>query len=348
MGSRHVDALRRLGVVVAGVADWSSEIARQSADRLGIDRVFDSPEELIRSDDVDVVHICTPNSSHKMFCLAAIDAQKAFVCEKPLATTLHEAREIETAAARSRVFGAVCFNYRYYPMVRFLRQSRVTGDLGDVHLVHGEFLLEEVLMLADDGHWILDPGVMGPSLTLADVGVHWWDLVEFTTGQAVREVMCLKRSVRRPAVPESEDAAAILLRLENGAFASGVMCQAAPGYGNSISIELIGTAASARWSIDNANELSVRRLGGDKTVVRRGTGSAHLSTLPGSLPPGQPEGHDEAVRDLMRDIYSGIEGDTRGSSYPTLSDAVRGLAVLEALLCSAEGRRWVSVEVEPT
>ncbi len=345
IGSRHIDALRRLGIAVAGVADYSSESALLAAKDLDIERAFASPEELIQSDDVDVIHICTPNSFHRVFCLAAIDAGKAFICEKPLATTLHDAREIEVAAARARVSGAVCFNYRYYPMVRHLRQVRANGRIGTVHLVHGGYLLEEALQLSDEGNWRLDPKLMGPSFTLADVGVHWWDLVEFTSGQTVREVVCLRRSVRKPAVPESEDTAVILMRLDNGGLASGVICQAAPGYGNTIWIELTGDAASARWSIQHANELVLGDLGGDTTVVQRGAGSAQSAVVtPGSLPYGQPEGHDEAFRDMMRDIYSGFRASARNPTYPTLREAVHGLAVLEALVRSAEERRWVPVE----
>jgi predicted dehydrogenase len=344
IGTRHIEALRRLGINVAGVAASSLESARRHAHALGIERAYVSADELIHSNELDVVHICTPNGSHRTLCLTAIAAKKPFVCEKPLATSLRDAREIEAAASRSGVFGAVCYNHRYWPMIHFLRRSRADGELGQVHLVHGGFLLEEVLRISDEDHWMFDLERMGPSLTLADVGVHWWDLVEFTTGHKVSEAFCSKLSVRKPLVVESEDTAAILLRLDDGALASGVVCQAAAGYANLLWIELVGDAASARWTIERADELEIRRLATFKMVVERGSTPTAAILPPGSLPHVQPQGLNDAFCDLIRDIYSGILDHSLAGTFPTLHEGVHGLAVLQALLNSAREGCWMPVE----
>jgi len=341
VGRLHADALRRLGVPVTGVASLSPQIARLESERLGIDRAFGSTAELVASEEVDVVHVCAPNQLHLPVCRAALAAGKHVVAEKPLCTTAADAEALLRAADQTGVVHAVCYGYRYYPMIRALRHLVSTGELGEVHAVAGSWLNDELLTI-EPGHWMLDREQMGPSLSLADVGIHWWDLVEHVTAREIVEVLCESR-IARPGGRAGEDLAVLALRLEGGAVGSATVCQAAPGHGNTVTLEVIGGRATAAWDIRMADRLTVREPGGAQRVLERGTIPFAGLGIDSHLPVGQPEGHAEALLGLFRSIYDHINGGGSGSEHPTFADGVRGLRVLEALTRSAGDGHWVAV-----
>jgi predicted dehydrogenase len=341
IGRLHVDALRRIGVTVAVVAAATPEIAQHDADELGVARACASVEELTDG-NVEVVHVCTPNALHLSHCQAAISAGKHVICEKPLATSINDAEELLRLAEGAGLVHALCHSYRYYPMLQALRALIASGELGRVHTLHGSWLLEELLAI-DHGHWMFEPRLMGPSLALADVGVHWWDLVEHVSGLRIREVLCTTQAVR-PYAREGggEDSAAIIMRLDGDTIASGTICQAAPGHGNTVTLEAIGDRAAAAWDIRAADRLVIRRLGGRQGVLERGTAEVAALGVGTYLPAGQPEGHADALRELFARIYAHIRTG-EPTAHPTFVDGVRGLRVLEALLESARRGSWTAV-----
>jgi predicted dehydrogenase len=341
VGTLHADALRRIGVTITGLAAASPEIAQRDAERLGIESVYASAEDLIMSNDIDVVHVCTPNVLHLPLCRTALMAGKHVVAEKPLATSAHDAEELLQLAESACVVHALCHNYRYYPMVQALRALVLGGQLGRVHTVHGTWLAEELLTI-DPGHWMFDPRQMGDSLSLADVGIHWWDLVEHVTATTISDVICEIRTVR-PRAGRGEDCAVFLMQLNGGAIATGSVCQAAPGHGNTVTLELIGERATAAWDIRSANVLTVRELGGVHRVLERATGPVEALGVGAQLPVGQPEGHAESLLVLLGRVYDRIRKDESVGDYPTFADGVRGLRVLEALTLSASKKSWTAV-----
>jgi predicted dehydrogenase len=129
-GAVHARALRAAGDVVAVVASSSADGARAAAHALQAERHELSADDLISADDIDVVHVCTPNSSHLHLALAALAAGKHVICEKPLAMDLEGAHELAAAAAESALITAIPFVYRFYPMVRDARQRVRRGDTG--------------------------------------------------------------------------------------------------------------------------------------------------------------------------------------------------------------------------
>jgi predicted dehydrogenase len=341
VGALHVDALRRVGVTIAGIAAASPAIARRDAQRLGVERVYRSAEELIAADDVNVVHVCTPNALHLPHCRAALEAGKHVVAEKPLATTVRDADELLRLAEGADVVHAVCHTYRCYAMVQALRELVIRGALGRVHTIHGTWLAEELLAI-DPEHWMLDRLQMGSSLTLADVGVHWWDLVEHVTAGTIAEVLCETRA-GRPHARDGEDSAVLLLRLVNGAIACATICQAAPGHNNVLTLEVIGDRCAAAWDIRFADALVVRELGGPQRVLERATAPVKAFAAVGRLPAGQPEGHADALRELLTRVYERIRTGDRSADHPTFADGVRALRVLEAASESARTGRWTAV-----
>lgn len=341
-GTLHADALRRIGVEIAAVAALTPELARRDAERLGVPQSHVSAEALVADERIDVVHVCTPNSQHYAHCRVALEAGKHVVAEKPLTTSVANAAELLRLAEQAGVVHALCHGYRYYPMVQALRELVARGQLGRVRAAHGTWLLEELLVL-DPSHWMLDPEQMGPALTLADTGIHWWDLVEHTTGAPIREVLC--ETLTRPRRIEGEDTAALVLRLDGGILATGIVCQAAPGHGNTVTLELIGERRAAAWDIRDPNRLAVREVDGAQRVIERGMRPAAELGVGSRLPAGQPEGHADAIHTLLARVYAHVHADglTGREDYPTFADGLHGLQVLDALLDSARTRSWSGV-----
>src|SRR4051812_19423881 len=219
MGTVHARAIRRSGGVVSRTVGSSAESSRQAAERLGPESLTETVEELLAADDVDVVHICTPNSTHAGLAAAAIRAGKHVVCEKPLAVSPEEAETLVRLAADAGVTATVPFVYRFYPTVREARARVAAGSTGPLRLLHGSYLQDWLADPADDD-WRVDPALGGPSRTFGDIGVHWCDLVEFVTGHrivrlAARTMIAVpSRGGRRV---ETEDAVVALFETDQGA-----------------------------------------------------------------------------------------------------------------------------------
>ncbi len=342
IGRVHIDGLRRIGVDVVAVSASSAARAKTLADELLVARGCASAAELVSLDEVDVVHVCTPNALHAEQVRLALTAGKHVVCEKPLAPTVAEAEVLLAEAQRAGLVHAVAYNYRHYPAVQAMRVAVAARRLGRVHLVRGCYLLDEILTIDDAGAWLLDPARRGEALSLADVGVHWWDMVEHVTGQRVTEVVCSRQAVR-PGGGVGEDSAAIMLRLDGGATAVGAISGAAPGHSNTIQLELIGTEASHWWEQEDPDKLWLGRLGEPAARAMRQKEEDGVRT-PGTLqmPAGHVAGYLDAFRDLLGTVYGAIEGGA-DVTYPTFEDGVRGVRILDALVRSSDSGAWTTV-----
>src|SRR5690606_4167276 len=153
MGRVHSHAIAVAGGQVAGIAGSSPERAREAADSLRAAEVFDDVHELIAA--ADVVHICTPNHLHAPLALAAIEAGRHVVCEKPLATDAATAQAMTEAAREAGVVAAVPFVYRFHPMVREARARVAAGEVGRLVLAHGSYL-QDWLLRPEDDNWRVD------------------------------------------------------------------------------------------------------------------------------------------------------------------------------------------------
>lgn len=344
IGRVHIDALRRIGVEVSALVASSPERGAQLAEELRIPRACASAAELVALDDVDVVHVCTPNAFHAEQVRLALGAGKHVVCEKPLAPTAAEAAALQREAEASGLVHAVAYNYRHYPAVQTMRAATADGQLGRVHLIRGAYLLDEILEIDDPGAWLLDPERRGEALSLADVGVHWWDLAEHVSGQRIVEVACSRQAVRAEGAI-GEDSAAVMLRLDGGAVAVAAVSGAAPGHSNTIQLELIGTEASAWWEQEDPDKLWLGKLG---EPVRRAMRQKEPEgvRLPAThqMPAGHVHGYLDAFRDLIANVYEAVAQPGDGTPrYPTFADGAHGVAVLEALVRAADSHEWTAV-----
>ena len=186
--------------VVAAVAGSNPRSSAAAASRLRAERAASSAEELVDAEDVDVVHICTPNHLHAPLAERAMPAGKHVICEKPLSTGVDSSRRLADLAATAVGVTAVPFVYRFYPTVRDARGRVRRGDVGPLRLLHGSYL-QDWLSRPDEHNWRVDPSLGGGSRAFGDIGVHWCDLVEFVTGHRITRLVGPHADRSRAAPP---------------------------------------------------------------------------------------------------------------------------------------------------
>jgi predicted dehydrogenase len=242
MASVHSRAARAARAELGGAASSSEASAADAALRLGLDRSYISVDELLADDGIDIVHICTPNTTHAALALAALDAGKHVICEKPLATTVTDAVTLTERAAERGLTATVPFVYRYHPMVREARDRVQTGTSGAIRLIHGGYL-QDWLLKASDDNWRVDESIGGASRAFADIGSHWCDLAEFVSGHRITRVSA--RTYGTFPERATEDAVIMQFETDKGAVGSTVISQISAGRKNQLTLEIdeVGTHA---------------------------------------------------------------------------------------------------------
>lgn len=367
IGVAHIEALRRLGIQVAGVASSSPDRARVKADALGIERVYAGVEEMAADPAIDVIHIATPNYAHSEQAKIAFAGGKHVICEKPLAVSSEDTADLVTRADESGLVNAVCFNIRFYPANHQAMAMVAHGEIGEPRFITGSYH-QDWLLLETDWNWRLQPKEAGRLRAVADIGSHWLDLTRFISGRRVTEVMADLHTLvpvrRHPAGPvetfaavtetddlveeemTSDDAAGILLRLEGGARGAVTISQVSAGQKNSLRYEIAGSESALRWFSAQPDDLF---------VGRRGRANEILSRDPGLYAPeaarliGYPGGHVEGFPDTFRALFSQVYADVAAGSpsknptYPTFADGHDAVLVTDAIARSHDTQSWVAV-----
>jgi predicted dehydrogenase len=327
IGQVHVETLRALGIPVTGIVASSPASGQRHAQRLGIAHAYGSVGEMAASGEVDVVHVCVPNSLHADAAIEAIGAGCDVVCEKPLTLRLAEAEALVLAASRAGAAGGTCYHYRYFEGVAAARGLVRSGALGTVHMITGHYLSQELRGLAA-GHWLRDPAAVGPSLSLADVGTHWFDLAEHVSGERIGAVLA------EPALRATADAfghgTVVLMRLGEATAATVAVSQACVGIEqDELALDVYGSAGTLRWSLSEAGE-ALRVWSADRAVPETRRFADSLET-----------GTRRAFRELFVALYARIRSGE--SAAPSFADGHRGVAILHAAVESATRAQWVEV-----
>jgi predicted dehydrogenase len=340
MGSAHARAARLAGARLVGVAASTPERAKEAATRFGADRAFPSADALVTDADVEVVHLCVPNDLHAALAKAAFAHGKHVICEKPLALDAATADDLLAAQRAAGTVGAVPFVYRFHPMVRELRARIAADELGRLHLVHGTYL-QDWLADASDTDWRLDPAAGGRSRAFADIGSHWFDLVEFVTGERVTRLAATFSIAF--AARTNEDVALIQFELSGGAVGSVVVSQVSPGRKNALVVECSGARGSGRFDQEAPGSLWLGRR--DMATVlaadpaRLAPDAARLVVAPA----GHPQGYLDCVDRFVADCYAAVAG-TQPEGLPTFTDGCRSVHLVErALQSTGVGGEWVEV-----
>lgn len=367
IGPLHIEALRRIpGLEPVALVGSSEEKAKRKAAALGIPNAFGDFNRMLAMRDISVVHICTPNHLHFPMAKAALEAGKHVVCEKPLATTETEAKELVDIADRKGLVNAVHFNIRYYPLMAHLRQMFARGEIGDLYSVQGSYL-QDWLFHPTDYNWRLEPELSGASRAVADIGSHWMDLVEYVTGRKIVEVLAdfktfipTRKKPLRPVEtyagkllkPEdytdvpigTEDYATVLLGFDNGGRGVFTVSQVFAGRKNRLYFEMGGSKQAVAWESEVPNQVWIGRRDEPNGILFKDPSlvapeSAALIGWPG----GHNEGFPDTAKQMFRQIYARIRGESADTLYPTFRDGYRELVLCDRILESSKKRAWVRV-----
>jgi len=360
IGAVHRRAAILAGADIKGIVASSPERARQVAEDWNVARAYADIDEVVTDPDVQVVHICTPNHLHRMMAEAALRAGKHVICEKPLATSLDDARVLAELALSKGQIATVPFVYRYHPVVREARARIAQGELGPLRLIHGSYLQDWLLDPASN-NWRVDPALGGASRVFADIGSHWCDLVEWVTGERFVEVSAAFETViaeraantgqsfATPAAGgemqpvSSEDVAAAMFKTKHGILASVTVSQVSAGRRNRLWLEIDGAKASVAFDQEDSERLWMGLPEQQEVTFVRGpaAGSAEQRRL-SVLPAGHAQGYAHCFEAFVADTYRAIKTE-RPEGLPDFEDGLRSALIVERVIASAKSRAWTSI-----
>src|SRR5579871_635162 len=371
VAAHHVDAVRRLGDVdVVAIAGSSQESANKKAKDYKIERAYGDFHALIADADVQVIHNTTPNYLHLPVTMAALQAGKHVISDKPLAMNPEEGHKLRNAAVAAKVGNVVSFNYRGNPLIQQARGMIARGETEGLSFIHGHYL-QDWMTDPNVYSWRSDPAKGGVSSALGDIGSHWCDLAEHVSGLKIDSVLADLTTVipiryssgasaeafskestgeRTPVPVQSEDLASVLLRFENGTKGCFSVGQVLPGHKNDLQLELNGRAFSLKWKQEEQNELWIGRHDQPNGVMMKDPSLVSPDALRYiHLPGGHQESWADAFFNLIRDAYGWIrEGappDAKPTMLPTFEDGYRSTCLVDAMLKShAAGSVWEKVK----
>ena len=355
MGRAHAFAFGAVGQIfdpplrpdLVVLADQSEGAATKAAQRLGFARSAADWRVLVTDADVDVVSVTTPNHLHKPIAVAALAAGKAVYCEKPLASTLADAREMAEAARASGLVTVVGFNYLKNPMIRLAREIAQSGEIGEIVSFRGIHAEDYMANPQSPHSFRTDPEGGG---ALMDIGSHIVSLARHLVGP-IEEVAALNGTVHksRPSGdgvrPVSvEDHGFFIARFGNGALGSITASWVAAGRKMQLEFELVGTRGSVAFSQERFNELHLYTTGqqrgreGFKTIVAGPDTPPYEKFCPAP-------GHQLGFNDLKTiEVASLIEALAGGENAgPDFWEAYEIQRVIAAATRSGNERGWVRV-----
>ncbi|TDT46536.1 putative dehydrogenase [Maribacter spongiicola] len=314
------------------------------------DTLIEEELKLPEDERIQVCSILTPNFLHYPMAKKLLDNGFSVICEKPMTTTLEEAKDLQKAHEKAGTVFALTHTYTGYPMVRQMREMIKAGALGKIHKVDAVYYQGWINTIIHDKEkrssvWRLDPKKAGISSCMGDIGVHAFNMVEYTTGLKVNELLCDFNYLYEDNQMDVDGT--VLIRM--GDHVKGVIrgSQVATGEENGLAISIYGEKGAFRWEQERPNFLY--KLSDTEPTQIYKPGHAYNSEL--SLDGTKlPAGHPEGIFDSMANIYKGVARAIRGEKYndgefPTMADGVRGMNFIEATVDSHKsGNIWVALE----
>jgi predicted dehydrogenase len=364
MGRAHSQAWRTVGHFfdlplaprMAAICGRDRAAVAAAATRLGWAGWETDWKRLVDRDDVELVDVCTPGSSHAEISIAALEAGKHVLCEKPLANTVEEARAMAAAAASAAARGTramVGFNFRRVPAVALARQLIAGGRLGTIRHVRAAYLAAHAVDPEFPLVWRLRAEEAG-SGALGDLGAHAVDLAQYLAGDHITGVSGLTETfVRERPLPGGggrgpvtvDDAAVFIARFGGGAVGSFEATRFATGHTEGLSVEVNGELGSVVWELGALNQLGVFDATDDPATqgFRRVQVTRADHPYAGAWwPDGHTIGYEHTftheVRDLLVAIAAGED------PTPSFADGLQVQQVLDAVQRSAAaGSTWTEV-----
>jgi predicted dehydrogenase len=342
--------------LVAGALSSDPTRAAESAAEIGIsiNRSYASFADMAlaestREDGIQAVSIVTPNHLHFPVAKAFLEAGIHVICDKPLTSTLEQAKALVEIAQNSEAMLAVTYNYSGYPMIRQAKEMVSNGLLGKIRLIQVEYAQDWLATsLETSGQkqaaWRTDPAQAGAGGSIGDIGTHAFHLAEFVSGLEAQSLLAdLDSFVSGRSL---DDNAHILLRYSGGAKGMLWASQIAIGKENGLYLRLYGENAGIEWKQENPNYLIFTPLNEPSQTLSRG-GAGTSDAIGGiRIPAGHPEGFLEGFANLYQDIADLIQakGNLKDSLVPTAQDGLRGLQFVDAAVKSNKaGTTWLPI-----
>ena len=346
--------------LVAGCFSSTAEKSKASGADLGLpdDRVYSDFTEMAKREGrlkngIDAVAIVTPNHVHYPAAREFLKRGIHVICDKPLTSTLADARKLVKAAEASSAAFVLTHNYTGYPLIRQAREMVANGDLGDIRVVQVEYpqdWLSEPLESTGQKQagWRTDPAKSGAGGSIGDIGTHAYNLARFVTGLSLHslcaDMQCFVEG------RELDDNAHVLLRFDGGARGMLWSSQVAPGNENGLRIRVFGTKGGVEWLQEDPNKLWFTPLGEPKRLLtRNGAGIGEASIAVSRIPAGHPEGYLEGFATIYNEAAATIRALQNGDPapdlpYPTVRDGLEGVAFVDACVrSSARDGAWVKL-----
>lgn len=348
--------------LVAGCFSSTAEKSKASGADLGLpeDRVYTDFTEMAKREarlksGIDAVAIVTPNHVHYPAAREFLKRGIHVICDKPLTSTLADAKKLVKAAEASSAAFVLTHNYTGYPLIRQARDMIAGGELGDIRVVQVEYpqdWLSEPLESTGQKQagWRTDPAKSGAGGSIGDIGTHAYNLARFVTGLHLNslcaDMQCFVEG------RELDDNAHVLLRFEGGARGMLWSSQVAPGNENGLRIRVFGTKGGIEWFQEDPNKLWFTPLGEPKRLLtRNGAGIGEGSAAVSRIPAGHPEGYLEGFATIYTEAAATIRAIQNGEQvpdlpYPTVRDGLEGVAFVDACVrSSARDGAWVKLAI---
>jgi predicted dehydrogenase len=363
MGRTHSNAFRKVGnffenehqPVLKAVCGRSEANTKAFADKWGYESIETDWRKLIERKDIDVIDIVTPNDSHMEIAVAAAQAGKMVMCEKPLARDTAEGEKMVAAVEGAKVLNTVWYNYRRIPAVTLAKQIIDEGRLGKIFHYRANFLqdwtISADLPQGGTGLWRLDAAAAGSGVT-GDLLAHCIDTAIWLNGSiknvtAMTETFVKERKHNLTGKVEKvgiDDACAFLARFQNGSLGLFESTRYARGHKALYTFEINGEHASIKWDLHDLHRLQWFDHRDEGKL--RGWRSIHITD--GDHPymknwwvPGLQIGYEHSFIHQVADFLANVAGNK--STSPTFREALETTRICDAVLASAKAGAWKDV-----
>ena len=342
--------------LVAGALSSTPEKSRESGEALGLERVYDdykqmAVREVQLKSGIEAVSIVTPNYVHYVAAREFLKRGIHVICDKPLTSTLNDAKKLVKAAKNADALFILTHNYTGYPMVRQAREMIADGEIGKIRVVQVEYPQDWLTEQQDfkQAEWRTDPERSGAGGSTGDIGTHAYNLACFVTGlQAESLAADLQAFVPGRQV---DDNAHVLLRFDGGARGMLWTSQVAPGNENALRLRIYGKKGGLEWAQQDPNYLWFTPYGEPKRLItRNGSGAGEAANRLSRVPPGHPEGYLEGFANVYSEAAEAIQAFRTGESpktavvYPTVLDGLNGVKFVAACVqSSVRNAAWIKL-----
>lgn len=345
--------------IVGGVFNPNYEDNIKFARQIGIntERVYEDFDKFIQveaakpeSERMEAVSVLTPNFLHFPMAKKLLENDFNVICEKPLTTSLEEAKELEALQKKNNVIFAVTYTYTGYPMVREMKNMIANGIIGEIHKVDLQYYQGWINPVIHDKEkrgkvWRLDPKKAGISSCIGDIGTHIFNMVEYVTGMEVKELLSDLNTLYDDNPLDIDGS--ILIRMSDKVKGLLRASQIATGDENNITVAIYGRKGALKWEQENPNYLYFLKDDEPRRLIKPGNVYNTDVSLDGTK---LPAGHPEGIFDAMGNIYKGVAKALRGEQsfdgeFPTIYEGVRGMMFIEKVVESnKKGNVWISME----